>query len=102
MAGLERKLPLLQPINGRSKAILSTSEHYIRYKCAECNRTHSVLAKVRAHKGQYYTIVNSLGNVQVSVSMDDPQPATLRFASMKLLDALDIDYFPETVRMVKA
>jgi len=110
MARLEYRLPLLplpngvKPVNqdGRSrKAIVSTTEHYIRYQCGECNRTHSVLAKVRKHKDGHYTLLNSLGNVTVSLSFSE-NPVATRFACMKLLDALDIDYDPKTVRLVRA
>jgi hypothetical protein len=109
MAGLMLKIPETKSnypkrngIPENPRAIIGKDNCYIRYKCGECSKTHSVHVKVRKHKGGYYTFQNTLANVKVKVAKPQLDEASMLFGAYKLLDALDIKYVPETVRLVKA
>ncbi|MGB9684413.1 MAG: hypothetical protein ACPL1Z_05750 [Candidatus Bathyarchaeales archaeon] len=101
MAGLNLNLQFKR-CNGNPSTIIEQRNYYIKYKCGECSQTHSVHATIRKHKGGYYTFQNTLANVKVKVANPQLNRASLLLGAYKLLDALDIKYVPESVRLVKA
>lgn len=90
--------------NGNPKSITSRKDYYIKYRDVKHNVHNSILAELRKHGNGTYTLVSKSFAVKTKakVSMQDRKRATLLFGAMKLLDALDTNYFPESVRLVKA
>lgn len=91
-----------QKSNGNPRAIIGKGSYYIRYKCGECQKTHSVHVKIRKHKGGYYTFQNTLSSVKIKVKKPELDRPSLLLGCFKLLDALGEKYVPESVRLVKA
>lgn len=90
--------------NGSAKRITTRQDYYIKYRDAEHNVLNSILAELRKHRNGTYSLVSKSFAVKTKakVCMEDRKRATLLFGAMKLLDALDTEYFPESVRLVKA
>jgi hypothetical protein len=109
MAGLRLEIPKAKSnsrLNGLTiqspRKIIGRDNIYIKYKCGECSKTHSVHVKIHKHKGGYYTFQNTLANVKVKVAKPQLDETSMLLGAFKLLDALDIKYVPESVRLVKA
>ena len=109
MAGLRLEIPKAKSnsrLNGLTtqnpRKIIGRDNIYIKYNCGECSKTHSVHVKIHKHKGGYYTFQNTFANVKVRINKSNLDYDTILLGAYKLLDALDIKYVPESVRLVKA
>lgn len=101
MAGL-RLMPKYAEVNGFNHDDAPAKEYHIRYKCRECNQTHSVRVKVKKFKDEIQFIYPPKAQVKVSVWCDEIlEGDPMLFGAMKILDGLNIQYLPETVRLVR-
>ncbi|MBS7270665.1 MAG: hypothetical protein KIH10_17740, partial [Candidatus Freyarchaeota archaeon] len=89
--------------NGTLKKITSRRDYYIKYTDAK-HVLNSILIEVRRHANRTYTLTSKSFAVKtkVKVHLKDIRESTLLFGAMKLLDALETKYYPESVRLVKA
>lgn len=101
MAGLILPLARLKMSNGKEpNKIVWKANYYIQYLCYECRNRHSIHVTLRRHSGGYYSLRRHRTTVRFEAGKDFK--ANMLFAAMKMLDALDIAYKPESVRLVKA
>jgi len=103
LKGLAPPIWMANSSKGNPKSIEKRWEYFVIYEDADYGVQNRIVTELRQHRDGTYTIVpkSFLVKKKVKVTIPRKNRQTLKFGEMKLLDALDINYSPESVRVKK-